>query len=65
MVCFFFLRISSVRDDVRTHIVRVGRDHFLVNATVVDVDPKTPEHFVKYIKQTNTSHKAYLDTLKK
>lgn len=56
---------SSFGDDVRKHIVTIGRDTFLVNATVIDVDPKTVDHFEKYIKQTNTSHKAYLDSLKK
>lgn len=52
---------DSITDNVRKHIISNGRDKFLVNATVVDVDPKTPEHFVKYIKQTNASHQAYRD----
>lgn len=61
VVCFFLL-ISSIKDDVRKHIVSIGHDKFLVNATVIDVDPKAAEqHFVKYVKQTNISHKAYLD----
>lgn len=62
---FFFSSIISysLTDDVKKHIVSIGLDKFLVNATVVDVDPKTPEqHFVKYVKRTNTSHQAYLDT---
>ncbi|KAG4079475.1 hypothetical protein HA402_005172 [Bradysia odoriphaga] len=54
---------DSITHNIRKHIISHGRDKFLVNATAVDVDPKTPEHFVKYIKQTNASHKAYRGTL--
>lgn len=62
-VFFSLFWISSITDNVRKHIISHGRDKFLVNATVVDVDPKTPEHYVKYIKQTNASHRAYRGTL--
>lgn len=65
VLVFFYILIYSIRDDVRKHIVRIGRAQFLVNATVVDVDPKSPEHFIKYIKQTDISHKVYLDTFER
>ncbi|KAJ6646542.1 hypothetical protein Bhyg_01755, partial [Pseudolycoriella hygida] len=61
--CVSGINSNSFSEDVKKHIVSIDRNIFLVNATVVDVDPKTPQHFVKYIKQTNLSHKAYLEDL--
>lgn len=54
----------SLRDDVKMHIVTIGQKKFLANVSIVDVDPKKLEHFEKYIKQTNKSHRACLAMLK-
>jgi len=60
---FLIFFLSSLRDDVKMHIATIGQKKFLANVSIVDVDPKTLEHFDKYIKQTNKSHKACLDML--
>lgn len=44
----------------RHPVVKLNGEHFIINATIFDLDPKLyPRHFTKYVQKTRDSFNAY------
>lgn len=60
----FFVYFRFLDSTAFGHLVSTNGFSFVTNVVVTDLDAKRNEHFNKYIRQSNASHKAYLENLK-